>query len=167
MRRIAFASLLIACHSQSTLETKQDSLPATASATATTTATIAPTPMVTAPPTSTIRPVPPPTCEPTISCGRWSKCRWLEFDHAERDYDVFHVVGSDAGGYGSHYWRVHQCFQEAVGPNQCARYCDAAGKCVDGLTADGACTASGPPTPSPYVCEIRGTECVTKPVKSP
>jgi hypothetical protein len=100
-------------------------------------------------------------------CGIWAKCRWLEFDHADAGYDVFHVAGSDAGGYGSEFWRMHQCWPQDAGPSGCAIYCDASGACVDGFGANSVCTVSGPPRPSPYVCEVHGTECVTKPVKTP
>lgn len=162
MRRALLVLCLAACRSSQSVETQPQPQPLPQQATAT--ATVA----VTAPPTSSVRPVPADVCEPTIACGHWSKCRWLEFDHAEPAYDVYRVVGSDAGGYGSHYWRMHQCWPEDAGPKGCARYCDAGGgACVDGLTADGVCTVSGPPTPSPYACEVHGRECVTLPAKSP
>jgi len=156
MRRVLL--FLVACHSQPVETQTQPQPQALPQATASTTPAVS----IPAPPTATIRPIPGPICEPTVTCGRWSRCRWLEFDHAERDYDVFRAVGSDAGGYGSHYWRVHQCWQEAVGPTSCARYCDAAGRCDDGLTADAICTVSSPPKPSPYVCEVHGKDCVTR-----
>jgi hypothetical protein len=152
MRRFVLSVIVVACHSQPAETQQPQPLPqATAAATATATTPTKPTRI----------------CEPTISCGFWSKCQWLEFDHADAGYDVFRIAGSDAGGYGSEYWRMHQCWPQDAGPKGCAIYCDAAGTCVDGFGANSVCTASGPPRPSPYVCEVRGTECVTLPAKSP
>ena len=139
MRRAAFL-FVVSCHSQPNTETRAQPQPL-------------PAPQGTAP----LR-----VCEPTISCGAWSPCRWLELDGADAGHEVFRVVGSDAGGYGSRYWRSHQCWPTDGGKNQCALYCDATGACVDGFTADGVCTVSHPPTPSPYVCEVRGADCVTR-----
>ena len=148
MRRFAFF-LLAACRSQSAETQAPQPLPqATVQATTTTTTTVPPPP-------------PPRICEPTVTCGMWSRCEWLELDHAESGYDVFRVAGSDAGGYGSHFWRVHHCWPEDAGPKGCALYCDAKGACVDGFTADAVCTASAAPRPSPWVCEVRGADCVS------
>ena len=105
----------------------------------------------------------PRICEPTVTCGVWSPCAWLELDHVEpAGYEVFHVAGSDAGGFGSHFWRMHQCWPADAGRDGCALYCDASGTCLDAMTSDGACTATAPPRPSPYVCEVRGAECTTR-----
>ncbi|HEY1955983.1 MAG TPA: hypothetical protein VGH28_10220 [Polyangiaceae bacterium] len=102
-------------------------------------------------------------CEPTIACGRWSRCTWLDLDHVEpTGIEVYRVEGSDAGGYGSRFWRIHDCWPGDAGPRGCSRYCDATGACADGLRSDGICTVSGPPTPSPWVCEIRGDACTTR-----
>lgn len=148
MRRAILVLTLVACRSQpAETQVQPQSLPqATATAT---TASASPK-------------APARVCEPTVSCGMWSKCTWLEFDHADAGYDVFRIAGSDAGGYGSHYWRMHHCWPEDAGPKSCSLYCDATGACVDGFTADGVCTVSGPPRPSPYVCEVHGTDCVTR-----
>ena len=126
-----------------------------------------PTATVAAPNTGTLVPSARPSgvtrvCEPTIACGMWSACEWLELDHVEdAGYEVFRVAGSDAGGYGSHFWRWHHCWPADAGLDHCAMYC-VGGSCVDGMEADGVCTASAPPRPSPYVCEVRGADCVTR-----
>src|SRR5438874_9103138 len=100
MRR-ALLFVLVACRSQPAETHAPQPLPQ-ATATATATASAAPSPVR--------------ICEPTIACGMWSRCQWLELDHAEPTYDVFRIAGSDAGGYGSHYWRVHQCWPDDAGP---------------------------------------------------
>jgi len=157
MRRSLFAIASIACHSQSVeTQAQPQPLPQATATTATATATA-----------TAKAPTPTRICEPTISCGFWSKCQWLEFDHADAGYDVFRVAGSDAGGWGSQYWRIHDCYPQDAGPKGCSLYCDSSGACTDGFMANGVCTVSGPPRPSPYTCEVHGTECVTKPVKSP
>ena len=153
LRVVFVSSALAACHSQPdsavTAPAPLPSAPASA-ATAVVDASASRTP-------------PKRLCEPTIACGRWSRCRWLELDHVEPDgREVYRVAGSDAGGYGSHYSRAHECWPLDAGPKGCSLYCDAKGACVDGLMADGICTVSGPPVPSPWVCEIRGEECVTR-----
>ena len=103
-------------------------------------------------------------CEPTIACGRWSRCEWLELDHVEAGgRAVYRVEGSDAGGWGSHFWRMHDCYPEDAGPSGCSLYCATKGSCVDAFQPDGVCTVSGPPTPSPWVCEVHGEECATRP----
>jgi len=152
MRRSLYVLVLVACRSQPA-ETRAQPLPqpiVTATATATATAR-----------------TPARVCEPTVTCGMWSKCQWLEFENADAGYDVFRIAGSDAGGWGSHYWRVHQCWPEDAGKKSCAIYCDATGACFDGFTPDSPCTASAAPRPAPYLCEVHGAECVTVPAKAP
>lgn len=113
-------------------------------------------------------PVPLPTasaptkrvCEPTVTCGMWSKCAWLELDHVEPTHEVYRLAG---GTPSAHYSRVHQCWPEDAGRNGCSLYCDLKGACVDGLASDEPCTGAATPRPSPYVCEVRGAECVTEP----
>lgn len=149
MHRALLTVFLFACRSHPADTHAPRPLPETqVTATATATAT-APT-------------APPRVCEPTVTCGAWSRCQWLEFDHAEPRYDVFHIAGADGGGYGSHYWRSHQCWPDDAGPKLCSIYCDAKGDCADGFTADAVCTVSHPPRPSPYVCEVHGADCVTR-----
>lgn len=149
MRRALYGLVLVACHSQpAETQAQAQALPQQPSVVATT-----------ASPTAK---APARVCEPTVTCGMWSKCQWLEFDNADAGYDVFRIAGSDAGGWGSHYWRTHQCWPADAGPKGCAIYCDAAGACFDGFTPDSPCTASAAPRPSPWVCEVRGGECVTR-----
>ncbi len=144
MRRIVFV-FVMACRSQSAETQAPQILPQTQ---ATAAVSVAPS-------------APARVCEPTVSCGAWSPCKWLVFDHADAGYDVFRAEGVDAGRYGSHYWRMHQCWPVDAGPKSCALYCDAAGACVDAFTGDSVCTVTHAPQPSPFVCEIHGADCVT------
>jgi hypothetical protein len=154
VRHLFFTIFVVACRSSGTGDTQAPQpLPQ---------ATDASIAVATATATASAKPVPTHVCEPTVTCGGWSRCRWLEFDNADAGYDVFHVEGADGGPrYGSHFWRMKQCWPEDAGLKNCAIYCDATGACVDAFTADAVCTVTHAPRPSPYLCEVHGTDCVT------
>jgi hypothetical protein len=156
--RYLFFLFIVACRSSGTGDTQAPQpLPQTIDAA-----------IATATPVASVTATPAHICEPTVTCGGWSRCKWLEFDNADAGYDVFRVEGADGGPrYGSHFWRAKQCWPEDAGLKNCAIYCDATGACVDAMTSDSVCTVTHPPRPSPYLCEVHGADCVTVNAKSP
>ncbi len=108
-------------------------------------------------------------CEATVACGVWSPCTWLAVDDGPNDS----ITRTDGGGVAYRiegdasswlYRRQHVCDPADAGRDHCFTYCTPTGTgCNDGLVAEALCVGTAPPRRSPYLCEVRGGACVTRP----